>query len=129
MIKNALMAFGMSVSAFSALIFVALTGCLLFLNSGAFVVRISQGIVETPLVLNNSHLMLLDSEDYLKADELSDDITYNIFLQADNGIGDLFTFLTSSLNAPLTNTPLELVPFILVRHIMDGSNPSLGFYP
>ena len=129
MIKNALMAFGVSVSAFSALIFCALTGCLLFLSSGAFVVRSSQGTVETPLVLDNSHLMLLDNEDHSKADELYNVITYNIFLQADNGIGDLFTFLTSSLNAPLTNTPLELVSFILVRHIMDGSNPSLGFYP
>jgi hypothetical protein len=129
MIKNALMTFGVSVGACSALIFVALTGCLLFLSFGAVVVRSSQGIVVTPLVFNDGHLMSLDNLDGLKADEISNDLTKNIVLMAYKGAGDLFSFLASSFSAPLTNNPPEMVPFILVRHIMDGSDPSSGFYP
>jgi hypothetical protein len=129
MIKNALMVFGVSVGAYSALIFGVLTGCLLFLSSGAVAVRSSQGIILTPLVFNDGHLMSLNDFDGLKVDEISNDLTKNIVLMADKGADDLFSSLINSFSTALTNNSLELVPFILVRHIMDGSDPSSGFYP
>jgi hypothetical protein len=119
MIKNALMAFGVSAGAISALFFGALTACLLFLGSGAAVARNAQGIVATPLVLDARVAAP-------QGDEYDDSIDV---VQAEVGAGRILPLLIDDFGALVLYSPRGLRGDIAAHPAMDGSDPSAGFYP
>ncbi len=118
MIKNALMAFGVSAGAASALFFGALTACLLFLGSGAAVARNAQGIVATPQVLDARGATPTGDEHY-DAD----------VVHVDHGTGAILPFLVDDFSGPVSKTLRGLDGDIVAQPAMDGSDPSAGFYP
>jgi hypothetical protein len=129
MIKTALMAFGVSAGALSALFFGALTACLLFISSGAAVARNTQGIVATPLVL--------DARVATPAGDKGDDEIYSVPIDGsqtgdvhfDDGTGAILPFLADDIAVASFETPRGLAAFVAVRPAIDGSDPSAGFYP
>ena len=127
MIRNTLMTFGVGV--FMVLFFSSLTGCLLFLSSGAAVMRSSQSIVVTPLVFNDAYLKLFDDENDVEISVLSSNLVDSNLAWADSVAGKLLPFLASFFVVNLLNAPLKLANFILVSPVIDGSDPSYGFYP
>lgn len=129
MIKSALMAFGVSAGAISALFFGALTACLLFIGSGAAVARNAQGIVATPLVLDARVATPKGDEHDDEIDVVQVEVVCFGVVCFD-GVADVtLPFLSDDFGAPVANSPRGLVGDMMAPSAMDGSDPSAGFYP
>lgn len=124
MIKNALMAFDVSVGAISALFFGALTACLLFIGSGAAVARNAQGIVATPLVLD-AGVATPEGDEH---DDKIDVVQVDVFC-FDGEADAISLLLLNDFGAPVANSPRDLAGDMMAPPAIDGSDPSAGFYP
>ena len=134
MIKTALMAFGVSAGALSALFFGALTVCLLFISSGASVARNAQGIVATPLVLDARVATPAgdkddDEIDGVQIDGVQASDVSVVAAHFDDDAGATLPFLVVDFAVAASQTPSGLAAIFVARLAMDGSDPSAGFYP
>jgi hypothetical protein len=134
MIKTALMAFGVSAGALSALFFGALTACLLFISSGAAVARNTQGIVATALVLDARVATPAgdkgdDEIDSVQIDSSQTGDVHFVAAHFDDGTGAILPFLADDIAVASFETPRGLAAFAAVRPAIDGSDPSAGFFP
>ena len=134
MIKTALMAFGVSAGALSALFFGALTVCLLFISSGASVARNAQGIVATPLVLDARVATPAgdkddDEIDGVQIDGVQAGDVSVVAAHFDDDAGATLPFLVVDFAVVASQTPSGLAAIFVAWLAMDGSDPSTGFYP